>query len=457
MVVTHSPKVILKDYKGNTKYEFSHKFNSAYPSGMNLLSYSFQKSISNFTSQWNISIKEDPNSSNRVFDVLEGLDVVEIYETDKNTPDYIGIVVNISYSAQSKGQKIINVSGYGIEWLFEYITISLDATAMAFLGKFVELDSTGIMTQLTLNGLDSSGEAKNVNIAEAVKVIYKSFTEAVNGKAKDLSNSDIVKMLEKWFTKDFVIDKGLKFQYPIASNMFRNSTISMLPYIRNLLPENAYEIYLYMNNGKPKMMIRENPFDLNSSGWFGLPSKQIKAEVLTDYTLTRSINEVYTAFYSYIEGSELSQDMSQKIFANDKGYGTAERSSKLSKYGYKPLCVNFVGFNTEYCSNSKVKSSMQNKIKKLNERIKVWYENLDEMYDATIGMVVVPGVNYPAIGERALFLDGEFYVTGEDHQWNYGGISKLILHCERGGSYKNNKFSCLKNITKKLAELENLK
>ena len=447
-ILTHSPKIQLYNNLGTTiKYELSPIYNANYPSGQNLLSYSFQKSINNFSSQWSIAIKEALQGEQRIFDQFEIFDVIKIYE-DGTSLSYIGVLINISYTASARGnQKVVNISGYGIEYLFQYLTMSLDATAMSYLGSFAETNSDGIMLKDTLNH-------QGVTIKEAINEIYKSFTGTAEKKVPLLTNTTIIKMINKWYGDDKFDAGNIKFQYPIASNLYQNTTVNLISYLRNLLPQNIYEIYSTIKNNKPIIKIRELPFDLDNNGWKGLKCSPIKSDVLTDYTMTKSGSEVFTVFYSYVEGSILDHDRYVKINSNQDGFDTAAKNeNKLALYGYKPLCLNFIGFNCGEADNSETNKSLKENFKKLNNRVKTWYENLDEMYTATIS-VINNGQNVASIGERISFLNGEFYVTGEDHQWNYGGSNKLIYHCERGGVYSTNTFQPLKNITKAFAEIE---
>lgn len=130
---------------------------------------------------------------------------------------------------------------------------------------------------------------------------------------------------------------------------------------------------------------------------------------------------------------------------------------KQSLYGYKPLRCNFRGFNTLLATKTNDQAEI---LEELNKRIAGWYGYLDEMYNATISIVKPLTDNsdkdyeYPAIGERVLFLGGEFYVNGIQHSWRYGNPVKITLNCERGGEYDRlGNFSPLKKVTKKLREL----
>lgn len=445
--VNSKPTVTVYDSDKKIKYIFSSVFDINYPSGQNLLSYSYQRSINNWSSNWNMSFKDNgfPDSKeNYLFDLLGPLDVIEIKEFDKIV--YIGVITDISFSAKANGQKVIHVSGKGIEFLFEYLTLALDVTAMAFVGEAFQVDYKNFETKLTIN----KNEAPTVK--SLFEDLFKCFSSGVVDMSK-LANTTILNMIKKWYGDNYLeVDDNLKFQYPIASNLFTNSTINFITYIRNLLPTTVYEMFSIIKDGSPKILIRKKPF--NNDKWNELNYYSINPIALTDYLLTKSINEVYTAFYSYVEGSVKSSDWYQKLGATKEGNKSLINEEKLSIYGYKPLVGNFIGYNTNVKADE-VSSSFENNFEILNKELRTWYENLDEMYNLTLTVLNVDGE--AIIGNKLKFLKGEFYLTGIDHQWQYGDSVRLTYHCERGGNYESGSFSKLKNVSEKLLEVRGYK
>lgn len=207
-----------------------------------------------------------------------------------------------------------------------------------------------------------------------------------------------------------------------------------------------------IKDGKPQLRIREKPFDADD--WNSLTAKTINPIEVINYNLSKSIDEVYTVFYSYVEGSPLSPDFYNKLYATKDGYD-AVNTAKQKIYGYKPMQCNFVGFNIEKYDDDKVTNSMKNKISFLNNRMAKWYGNLDEMYKAVITCIQISGYEQAKPGDKIKFLDGEFYVTGTDHSWSYEAAPKITYHCERGGYYNNGDFAKLNSVSRPMAEFNN--
>lgn len=180
---------------------------------------------------------------------------------------------------------------------------------------------------------------------------------------------------------------------------------------------------------------------------------------MINYTLTRSIEEVYTAFYSYVANSSIDINSKQVIDAINQNNGNPTSQvniEKRKKYGYKILSTNFVGF-------SNCESDVVDKFTALNKKLSDFYSRLDEMYDATITVVNEIGKSSeekPRCGDRVNFIGGQFYVTAEEHSWSYNQSSKITYHCERGGIYNEKLtwdsgfFRQLSGITKTLREIE---
>lgn len=440
-----TPKIEFFSYKDYRSYQVFSATSNNY-SGQNLLSYSFSKSVDNFSGSFQITIREESdmtvyteNDRKPFLDKVHSLDVVKIIENGEDTPDFIGVVTTISFTA-TEGNKTINISGHSLEYLLEFFTISLDATAMAWANTYVNVESENRDYKSTNGGSEAA------SIKDVCKTSYNYFCGIAN-QYKKLSNSKVMDLIDKFMGSDiFDCQTNLKFKYPIASNILQNSTITWSNYIRNLLPQNVYELYGINSNGKVKIRAREVPF--NASDWVNLRKVQIQDYSLINYTLTKSIDEVYTNFYSYVEGSSLSPDFWNRLNATSEGNVLSETNmEKTALYGYKPLQCNFIGYNTD--SNVDIKKQFL----ELNKNLADWYGKLDEMYDATITVVNIEGDPIAAIGEVVKFLGGEFYVVGAEHSWQYGVSPKVTYHCERGGKYSNGKFSELTGISLPLAEL----
>jgi hypothetical protein len=257
-----------------------------------------------------------------------------------------------------------------------------------------------------------------------------------------MSESETVKM-----AKDFIdtnLDmftygkKDSDFSYNIANCIFNQGQNSLVEMWKNILPNPVYEIYGYCDRaGKPGIMARESPFDKDT--WRLLQATKVNPISLKGYNLARSDEEVYTVFNTWLEGSTMGHDF-YTVVNQYKGEDSAVviDDDKLSIYGYRPLEVAFRGYDRS--KNIKDESQdLNQKFKALNERVKLWYSRLDDMWSGTVTLTTnfnEPDCN-PRIGERLLFLDGEFYIKKSDHAWAYGGTPTNTLTVSRGMVYKD--------------------
>lgn len=455
---------IIKFSRVNDSDSMDEIFNSKTGSyGCSIINYSFSRSVNNITGEFSITIKDGPDGY--FIDLLQTLDVVTISEShpNENEIDFYGVVTKISFSAMSNGfQKTITVSGKSIDYLFEFLTISEDVTAMALVGQNLNAEIQDMKLKLAI--IDSNSDSvkqlyKPVKVIDAANTLYETFRHIAIDKVSNLSNTDVIKIIDYYYGKEKFISTtdDFEFKYPITNNMFGgNQEVNIYNYLRSLLPQNVYEIYGVIINGKPKIMIREVPFRENS--WNDLNQAQIKGDTLINYTLTKSMDEVYTAFYSYLSNSPISLEWYQRTGINSNGNPTNEVSPKRKKYGFKLLTTNFIGF-TDTSIN------IEDVFLTLNKDLSHFYSNLDEMYDATITVVQeanksLTDKRIPKLGEKLQFLGGQFYITGEEHSWTYEQSAKTTFHCERGGLYDGSKtwengfFKPIPNVTKKLKELD---
>lgn len=424
-------------------------------SGKNLQSYSFEKSVDQRVGTWNITIKEDISGNDLFIDKVELLDVVKIYENGTDL-DFIGIVNNITFSASGGNNvnKQISISGNSIEYLFDMYTISLDQTAMSFLLN----EAQNIEIKTTLSDLtDNTG---SVDVFSVVKTVWNSFNE-VAGKYTDITATKIKDLIELYYGNDInnwlSVESGLNFKYQISTNMYNGDEVTVFGFIQNLLPEEVYEFYGFIENNSPKIRIRQKPFSFNV--FKKLKWTKINPAWTIDYTFTRTNQEVYTAFLAYLEGSVLSADFYQKITANSNGYSTAKSAKEKCKlYGYKPKFTSFVGYKTpetDTDTENKENSDLIDEFTKLNTLMCEWWGNLDELYNGDITVVNVLKDEKPKIGEVAEFCNGQFYVTKEKHSWRYGQSMNVNYQIERGGDYTGVEFKKLSKISKAYKELLN--
>lgn len=424
--------------------------------GCNILSFNFSKSINNISGDFSVTIKD--NEDGDFIDLIQPLDIVIISEGNKNCVDFYGIVKRVSFNSTAANfQRQIVISGKSIEHLFEFLNIAEDVTAMSISDNNLSNIVQNLYTKLALKNED--GTYTGLNILDAAKEVYKAFCDVANNKASSITNTEIIELINSLYENNIFTtnDNNLKFLYPITNNMFgNNANVTIVNYMKQLLPGNAYEMYGYIDKEKhPKIQIREVPFDKKS--WESLKLKDVvKSDVLINYTLTKSIEEVYTAFFSYVQGSSFSSEWYMRTNASSSNSPTnCINEEKRKKYGFKLLKTNFIGY-----TNSK--ESLEDVFLALNTKMMNYYSHLDEMYDATITIINDVSLTYEEkahIGDRLKFVGGEFYITGEEHSWNYGKSCQITYHCERGGVYDPNQdwnsnfFRPIPKISRRLVEI----
>lgn len=440
---TSQPKLMLYHISNGKCYQiFSPTSDSG--SGRNLLNYSFQRALKTVTGSFSMTVKEDPDDTKENFlNNVETFDIVEIYE-DGETLDFRGVITSISYSADANSlNRNISIQGKSVIWLLESLNLNTELTAMVVTDKAINQEAEDITLKAQLNN------GKSTLVKDALKIIYKTFCDVIKNNTT-LSNSGLIAYIEKWISEDFISipkyqNQDLKFYLPLVTSFFTRDVVTYLDYIRGFLDSNIYEMYEVIEEGEVKLRIRDCPFD--KEDWIRIPSMYISPSSLTNYTITKSIDEVYTSFYAAVEGSSLTPEYF--IHAGQTSC-VVENKDKKKIYGYKPLRATFTGYTT-----SSKTTIDEEKFTQLANRFSKWYDHLDEFYTGTIGIINIHDKKKARIGEKVLFLNGEFYVVGEDHQWAYGSSPKIIYHVERGGKYSSNgDFSELKDISKQIAELK---
>ena len=428
---------------------------SADISGKNLQSYTFERSVENFGSSFSFTVREDVENYNTTFmDQVQPLDVIVISENGSEQKiDFIGVVTTVSIgSIASNLNKIVTVSGKGIEWLFQYYNINADIKGIIF---SADAANNTLKTDLA----KEDGKA-GISIKDIVMASYKLFEGQITGSANKKDSNNITKVtnvlvgdiIKLWYTGDFVSASDAEFAYPISSNLFSNGKINVIDYIKRLLPQPIYEVFGYIEpDGTPKLKVREAPFDNPKSDY------SINPTLLTDFTLTKSCEEVYTAFMPYVEGSSQSADFYMNKQAADglteKGYNSSLRNeSKVAIYGYQLLTCSFVGYNQNPENN---KPTMNDeKMKKLGEQLKRWFSDLDEMYSGDFTIVNITKNENAKIGEWISFAKGLFYIINESHSWTYGDNPMINYSVIRGGDYSTGSFKKLEKVSAAYREFE---
>lgn len=417
--------------------------------GKNLQSYSFENSVENFGGSFSFSIKEDipKYTYNTTFmDQVKPLDIIVISERgDGQSIDFIGVVTKVSVGGISSNlNKTVTVSGKSIEWLFTYYNINCDIKACIFSNESVN-------NTLKVDLANNNGKT-GMSIKDIVIKCLEVFNQQTN-EHKGVSNFIIGDIIKNWYGEDYssyIVASNEVFAYPISSNLFDNGQINIIDYLKKLFPAPLYEIYGYIDNyNKPKLGIRKAPFDNPRSSFI------LKPVQLTDFTLTRSCEEVYTAFMPYIEGSSMSPDFYMNIAKaegiKEDGYNYAGSiPEKVKLYGYQLLTCSFVGYNADP-DNPAVDTD---KLQKLQADLVNWFGNLDDMYSGDFTVVNLLDRRMAKIGEWLEFTDGLFYVYTASHTWNYGDNPMINYQVGRGGKWINDTFKPLDRLSTVYREFE---
>lgn len=457
-VISQAPQPTIKCYhsivNGKASNELYQNFTptSLDRAGKNLQSYTFENSVDSFGGSFSFTVKEDiPKNElySSFMDEVQPLDIVEISEKgDGERVDFIGVVTKVSVGGiASNLNKTVTVSGKSIEWLFTYYNMNTDIKACIF-----QNDAANAVFKVDLA---KNGGSQPIKIKDVVVASLKVFNEYATkiDKEKNINNTQITntivgEIIKKWYGdnfEDFVESSDDEFLYPISSNLFSSGKINVIDYIRKLLPSPVYEIFGYINDkNKPKLCVRKVPFDKPEGTY------TINPLHLTDFTLTRSCEEVYTAFMPYIEGSSQSADFYMNLQAaeagTEKGYNAAiSIPEKVKVYGYQLLTCSFVGYN----QNPKTgKEEIDNKkMQNLADSLKKWFGNLDEMFNGDFTLVNVTKDTVAKIGEWVGFSQGLFYVYSANHTWNYGDNPMINYQVGRGGKWSDGNLVPLKELS----------
>lgn len=429
-----------------TDFRVYHTFSDS--ADRKIQSYTFRRSVNSLDGSFSITLKAASvnGDEGNFINEINPLDIVAIYEDSKMTLDFLGVVSDIGFaSTAAQGGGIIQISGKSVDSLFNRYKISNDKTAMAsFNPEVANIEST---TEFLTNDRDEK-TVRPVKLNDIISTAWDKFNQAVRDNPK-ISSFRIGEIIEHFYTENFWDkDAGdIEFEYPISNHLFKDGESRFIDFLREILPEKVYELFGTIENNRPVLKVRQVPF--TSGRWADLEEPAvISPDVLTDYCFRRSDSEVYTSFFSYLQGSIESQDFYRSISAASTGY-TGYRTSgvneeKAALYGYEPLFLAFTGFPSGFSSEeekNRTNESVIEKFRELNETADEMYSRLDEMYSGNFTAVRCSGYDYPRIGERAKVTSMEFYITDENHSWTYGQPVTVNYGVSRGGTYNKGVFS----------------
>lgn len=440
------PKVLIKDNEsGNIKKTFA-------PSAgcKSLLNYTFQTGINDTKGSFSLTFYPDDENGNPIFDQISVMDIVEIHERidpkDENSkPDFIGVVKSRKYVSQVTGsgiQRKLSVSGISVIGLIADYEINLDSKACAITNQMSVTEE--IRKKLSIQLIK-----ENLTVKEVIDAVWEHFKHNANAFGC-LANPKIGEILEKFCGSIFQVEDGLNVHYYVG-NLFNDSGCNnFYGIIDGVTPSPPYEKRIIMDDTGPKIAIRECPF---GDSWQNLDDtiQTIDPTYVRAFDFTQSDSDVYTVFFSYVNGYPVQEDKALKLnaIAQNKD-GTLEiANKKMGIYGYKPLMVTFNGYGKE---DGKQDTTTNEKLQKLNQKLMKWFGQLDEMLTGSLTVITYKKTDsetkeVPKPGEKIKFLGGEWYIETARHTWNYGGSPETVLTISRGGDYSSGEFAPLKNAS----------
>lgn len=376
-----------------------------------------------------------------LYDLIKVLDIVEIVENGK--PVFTGIVKRKNYVAQANdtgGLRRISISGTAITGLVSQFLVNLDTAAMAITNQIAS--DVSLSKDLTLKMLSK----KNLSVSDVIKTIWNYFV-------KISSQNGTPKVAEYIVSELGGIDSFFKFDdstffYPLGCVFNGQQTQDFFSVVDGVIPSPVYEKFAYCDDKGMKIMIRQVPFD--SDKWNGGATPKptvhkIDSKIVKGLSLALSDNEVYTVFYAYLNNSPIDERKGLLLSTmENKKDNILVDSDKYKTYGYRPMIAHFIGYGLKDGEKDDVS---QSKMEEISGKLKEWYENLPEMLSGSITLSMTDVLssndkNKPFMpGDVVKFLNGEFYVEGITHSWNYGSGGEINLSVGRGGKYTNGKFN----------------
>ena len=511
IVQTSRPTLKIKQYNtASSAYEEDETISQAV--NEYLLSYSWSMSVSDTQGSFNLTLFPGQTGNGKtiaagtqLYDCLNTMDVVEIYENvyntsadntlkginvteqinalgissgitiDESIPVFIGVIKSKKYAAQMSDNGVtrrIQITGISAAGLIGQVQLDFSTQAMA-VGDTLSANE-GVFEALTVSmteftNQEARKEGKKNTIANVVNAVWQVYQ---NQARKISSNCRLLDMIDALgVTFDF--DEST-IDYYLANVFASESTQTVFDMIHTVASEPVYETFARFGyitvegNGteyeeyRPVIMIRMVPFE--AASWQELTHWELDAAVVRAFDFTQSDNEVYTVFFTYLDGYPVSEQMLMSLSAllhknaTDKdALAEVEQSDclvavneeKYAIYGYRLLNAKFRGYYKENdVTNPRAMMAA------MNENMKEWFGSLDEMLSGSVSLAMTGGTARIQAGDVASFLGCEFYIEGVSHSWtvNMGGDVSLSL--TRGGTYTNGTFSAASDITDQVRLLE---
>jgi len=416
-----------------------------------------------------IGLNDDNGKS--ILDNISVMDIVQIFESNNHfvqstslgqgsssanspMPTFTGVIREKKYVAQIAENGVtrkVVISGHSIVGLVQEFRINLDMQATTITAELA--NNKEIQNEFTIKFIQSDNST--LSLEYVIKEIWKSFIN-LSSQYQKSSNPKIVEYIKTWIgseTDIFEVDDS-KFHYPLGSVFKGQTTQSFFEVISHLVPKPVYEIFPHTerSTGKMRLIIREVQFD--PSAWNGLDKKTIDPNHVKSFDVKQNNNEIYTVFFSYLNGFPIQEDKAIILAAQGVSDmpGLEIDQDNFPVYGYRPLFASFNGYGR---ADGVDDTDTAAKLQKLNLRLKDWFSKKEKKYSGTITMETNLLEDMPQAGEKIQFLGGEFYVVDSEHNWNYGGAPEAKISLDRGGDYSDGGvFAELKNMTLRYQEFE---
>ncbi|MDR2534543.1 MAG: hypothetical protein LBD29_00745 [Treponema sp.] len=430
-----------------------------------LLGYTFTESVDDLEGSFSFTVENEEvkKEEKSVFDLIPVRSIVKIYEGDLENAVFIGIIRQrqIKKSMTSQGiKRSVVFSGKSIISCVAEYTLSLDIR----IHNIAEPMSRNKDLTDRLTRKKEKGDL--LTIKDFMKETWEHFKKV--SEEAGISTTGVADIIKKFIgggnPNTFIKVTGIRqtLHYDIACVFYNAANNVIVDVWRNILPENVYEFFSRCEDGEPKIIARQVPFE--PEDWSSLDIYMISPISLTAYELDLSDEEVYTAFVSYIIGSAREREFYLGVYQTSKDDIVAHDRKKQKIYGFKPMELNFVGYDRQGNSPKEDgnRAALIEELRELNKMALYWYSRLDEMYSGSITVITdfnKPETN-PRAGCRAGFLGGEFYINKAEHSWNFGGTPTIKLTVSRGmiydnsGKMKDGKDGTIRNVGSRFRELE---
>jgi len=440
-----------------------------------LQSYNFSESVDDLEGNFSFTVKNDEINGKSVFDLISTRCIIKIFEGVGNYinytcfPSFVGIIRRKKINKQMTNNGLresVTFSGKSIISCIVEYTISLDMR-ISGVAHAREVNS------LMLNKIE---EEKNLAIQKFMITTWEYFKKISSDVSKAVSEKDIggrgvattklERIINKYIgddPKNYITVTGEKteFYHPISGVLINAGKNTITDIWRDKLPQKAYELFAYCDNkGNPKIMARQVPFgdpENNYEDWKNLKSYIVNPVSLISFDLDQNDEEVYTAFASWVIGSSRDRKYYIAINNDEQEDTTVFYSEKAKIYGFRPLEIDFNGYNRAY-NTKEGNEGLEKTMAAFNKLIAYWYSKNDEHFSGSITIATNfknPEKN-PRIGCRASFLGGEFYINKAEHSWNYGSTPTIKLSVSRGMEYGANgeMLKAIENVGGKYRELD---